>query len=317
MPKHTVGFVYVLSNPAMPGLVKVGWTGKLTESRAKKLQTTGVPVAFNVEFRALTSKPEAVEAAAHEILANFRISSGREFFQVTATVATDAVRTALVEAAGLSAWDSDEEYMIADHDRVALTLEANDLFAVFSRPHLTARTTDLVDLWQAHADGDLLELMGTEDPGSTAGFSDGDPGGDVDPVAFLDPATKVANGTPFGRERLPAGTRLVWIRPNADGAAYRIAIFQTINQCQVIARTWDPQLDPHGRSLLLNTVTAELEQPGIIRTLQAVRQMAPPRNWSPRNPGPASDWALPAQQSRPPEYWMQQLHSPRNGRRNP
>ncbi|MGW6197287.1 GIY-YIG nuclease family protein [Kribbella sp. NPDC055110] len=317
MPKHTVGFVYVLSNPSMPGLVKVGWTGKLTESRAKKLQTTGVPVAFKVEFRALTSKPEAVEAAAHETLASFRVSSGREFFEVTPTAATDAVRTALVQAAGLSAWDSDEEYMIADGDRVALTLEANDLFALFSRPHLMARTTDLVDLWQAHANGDLLELMGTDDAGSTAGFSDGDPEGDVDPVPFLNPATKVANGTLFGRERLPAGTRLIWIRPSADGRACRIAIFQAINHCQVIARTWDPQLDDHGRSLLLNNVTADLEQSGIVRTVHAVRQMAPPRNWSPRDPVSTSDWALPAQRSRPPEYWMQQLDNPTNGRRNP
>jgi hypothetical protein len=70
VPKHTVGFVYVLSNPAMPGLLQVGWTGKLTESRARKLQTTGVPVVFTVEFRALTSMSEAVEAAAHQILAD-------------------------------------------------------------------------------------------------------------------------------------------------------------------------------------------------------------------------------------------------------
>lgn len=317
MPKHTVGFVYVLSNPAMPGLVKVGWTGKLTESRARKLQTTGVPVAFTVEFRALTSMTEAVEAAAHQILADSRVSSAREFFEISTTIAIEAVRTALVEAAGLNAWGGNEEYAIADRDRIALTLEANDLFAVFERPHLTARTTDLVDLWQAHADGDLLELMGTDDPGSTAGFSDGDYGGDVDPVPFFDPAKKVANGTPFGRERLPAGTRLVWIRPSTDGQDCRIAIFQTISHCQVIARTWDPQRDSHGRLLLLNVVTAELEQPGVIRTLQAVRRMAPPRNWSPRNPAPTSEWALPAQQSRPPEYWMHQLHSPGNRRRKP
>lgn len=62
MPKYTVGFTYVLSNAAMPGMVKVGWTGDLGEDRAKKLRTTGVPLPFTVEFVAETSFPEQVEA---------------------------------------------------------------------------------------------------------------------------------------------------------------------------------------------------------------------------------------------------------------
>jgi hypothetical protein len=173
VPKHTVGFVYVLSNPAMPGMVKVGRTRKLTESRAKELQTTGVPVACSVEFRALTSMPEAVEAATHEILAEFRVSSRREFFHVTPRVAIDAVRNALPQTAGLNAWEGNEEYMIADRDRVALTLEAHDLIAVFSRPHLTARTTDLVDLWLAHAHGDLLDRQLDPVPSPHPGLSRG------------------------------------------------------------------------------------------------------------------------------------------------
>ncbi|MDX2970036.1 GIY-YIG nuclease family protein [Kribbella solani] len=315
MPKHTAGFVYVLSNPAMPGLIKVGRTRQLTESRAKKLQTTGVPVPFTVEFRALTSKPEAVEAVAHKLLAASRVSLSREFFQISATVAIDAVRTALVDAAGLNAWADDEEYEI--DDRIALTLRANDLFAVFELPHVMAPTMDLVDLWQAHSDGDLLELMGTNDPGHTAGFSDADPGGDDDPVPFLVPTKKVANATLFGRERLSAGTRLAWIRPTADGHACQIATFQMLSHCQVTARTWDPQVDSNGWPILLNFVTTELERPGIIRTLKAVRRMALPRSWAPRNPDPTSDWALPAQQSQPPEYWMHQLQNPGIRRKSP
>jgi len=65
MPHYSVGFTYVLSNPAMPGMVKVGYSTRLAEDRAKELYTTGVPLPYAVEFGAATSFPEDVEAAVH------------------------------------------------------------------------------------------------------------------------------------------------------------------------------------------------------------------------------------------------------------
>ena len=44
------GLIYVLTNEAMPGLVKIGITGSDPNSRADQLYTTGVPVPFTVEF---------------------------------------------------------------------------------------------------------------------------------------------------------------------------------------------------------------------------------------------------------------------------
>jgi T5orf172 domain len=70
---YTVGFVYVLSNEAMPGIVKVGMTTKLAEDRAKQLRGTGVPLPFHVEFRSATSHPHDLE----EIGCSQR-SSGRQ-----------------------------------------------------------------------------------------------------------------------------------------------------------------------------------------------------------------------------------------------
>lgn len=61
MPKHTVGFVYVLSNKAIPEMVKIGMTDRLSENRAKELWRTGVPLPFKVEYRLLTSHPKKVE----------------------------------------------------------------------------------------------------------------------------------------------------------------------------------------------------------------------------------------------------------------
>ena len=39
-----------MSNPAMPGLLKVGFTTDTPDVRARELYTTGVPLPFKVEF---------------------------------------------------------------------------------------------------------------------------------------------------------------------------------------------------------------------------------------------------------------------------
>ena len=64
-PPHTPGFVYILSNPAMPGLIKIGKTRLDPADRAAQLQTTGVPAGFKVEYACRTPDPEVVEQAMH------------------------------------------------------------------------------------------------------------------------------------------------------------------------------------------------------------------------------------------------------------
>jgi len=45
------GWIYCLSNPSMPGILKVGMTDKTPEERAKTLFTTGVPSPRREFFR--------------------------------------------------------------------------------------------------------------------------------------------------------------------------------------------------------------------------------------------------------------------------
>jgi hypothetical protein len=77
-----VGYIYVLTNPAMPSMVKVGYTHENTAVRARQIFTTGVPKPFQIEFFFLTENVEAVEAAVHKALHPKRVSNGREFFSV-------------------------------------------------------------------------------------------------------------------------------------------------------------------------------------------------------------------------------------------
>ena len=46
------GIVYVLTNPAMPKLVKIGKTGRGVETRLNDLYTTGVPLPFECAYAA-------------------------------------------------------------------------------------------------------------------------------------------------------------------------------------------------------------------------------------------------------------------------
>jgi hypothetical protein len=75
--------VYVLSNPAMPSLVKIGRTiDDGAASRIAQLYTTGVPFPFVVEFACRVANPDEVERALHTAFAPQRVNSRREFFEI-------------------------------------------------------------------------------------------------------------------------------------------------------------------------------------------------------------------------------------------
>lgn len=75
--------VYVLTNPAMPGLVKVGKTTQLeVEDRMKQLFSTGVPVPFECAFACQVKDATEVEKALHFAFGGSRINPNREFFQI-------------------------------------------------------------------------------------------------------------------------------------------------------------------------------------------------------------------------------------------
>ncbi len=75
--------VYVLTNPAMPGLVKIGKTTQLeVENRMKQLYGTGVPVPFDCAFACQVKNATEVEDALHLAFGTHRINPNREFFKI-------------------------------------------------------------------------------------------------------------------------------------------------------------------------------------------------------------------------------------------
>lgn len=77
------GIVYVLTNPAMPGLVKIGITASDVEGRIRSLDNTSVPLSFECFYAAEVTEPSRVERAIHEAFGDHRIRKSREFFRIS------------------------------------------------------------------------------------------------------------------------------------------------------------------------------------------------------------------------------------------
>ena len=79
------GWVYALTNRSLPGLVKLGHTTREPEERAKELSdATGVPTPFKVLAFFWSCDPESDERRLHKHFAKKRVSTGREFFRISA-----------------------------------------------------------------------------------------------------------------------------------------------------------------------------------------------------------------------------------------
>ncbi len=75
--------VYVLTNPAMPGLVKIGKTTQSeVEERMKQLYSTGVPIPFDCAFACKVKDAGEVEKALHLAFGMTRLNPNREFFKL-------------------------------------------------------------------------------------------------------------------------------------------------------------------------------------------------------------------------------------------
>ena len=76
------GYIYVLSNPAMPGLIKIGYTTRDINERVSELSaSTGVPSNFEFEAVFVSPAAEADEYDIHEMLVAHRQGS-KEFFRL-------------------------------------------------------------------------------------------------------------------------------------------------------------------------------------------------------------------------------------------
>lgn len=88
------GYVYVMINSSMNGLVKIGKTEKDPEERAKELSTaTGIATPFTVVYKRMFNDCDKAEKNAHAILSErgYRVNNKREFFSIDISEAIDLI----------------------------------------------------------------------------------------------------------------------------------------------------------------------------------------------------------------------------------
>lgn len=105
VPEATNGYLYVLVNPAMPGLAKVGKTTRDPEARVAELSAaTGVPTQFFLVYKHPVADCGAAELWVHKELERrgYRLASNREFFRGP----VHEIVALIVESAGVTCIDS-------------------------------------------------------------------------------------------------------------------------------------------------------------------------------------------------------------------
>lgn len=84
----SAGIVYILSNAAMPGYVKIGLTQQNdVMERVKQLDNTSVPVPFECVYSARVPDCRRLERTLHFVFGENRARRSREFFTINADLA--------------------------------------------------------------------------------------------------------------------------------------------------------------------------------------------------------------------------------------
>lgn len=87
------GWVYIISNKAMPDILKIGYTERTPYIRAYELYNTGCPYPYKVDYAIYVDRPYEVEQKAHELQRENNV--GKEWFSCPHDVAVTTIRDAI------------------------------------------------------------------------------------------------------------------------------------------------------------------------------------------------------------------------------
>jgi len=77
-------WVYVLSNPTIPNMFKIGYTKNTPDERANQISnSTGVALPYKVEWAFHCYDGFGLEQEVHHKLDAYRVNNNREFFQIS------------------------------------------------------------------------------------------------------------------------------------------------------------------------------------------------------------------------------------------
>ena len=85
-----LGWVYILTNPAIKGLIKIGYSTRDPVIRAHEMKTTGVPHEFILQYDVLLYNPRKFEKEIHRKLESF--NEKKEWFGCTKEFAISTIQ---------------------------------------------------------------------------------------------------------------------------------------------------------------------------------------------------------------------------------
>ena len=98
------GIVYVLTNVAMPDLVKIGFTKNVDfkglKQRIQRLYTSGVPWPFDIHHAVKVANAPEAEGLLHNTFVDYQINPRREFFDVPPERVVSAMGLLLIGGGG-------------------------------------------------------------------------------------------------------------------------------------------------------------------------------------------------------------------------
>lgn len=121
----TKGYVYILTNPSMPGLVKIGKTTRSVSQRCHELWQTGVPTPFKVFSEIYSPDCHALERTLHAEFAEDRVSQSREFFVTDPYHANDSLERELREQVAMLAGEFLPGHNLVEDE---MTVETADIY---------------------------------------------------------------------------------------------------------------------------------------------------------------------------------------------
>ncbi len=85
MPKSKIGYIYIMTNPCLQNMVKIGFASDV-EARRKSLSTTALPYEYDV-YATYQTSGNLEDKKLHKMIDNLnsdlRVSKSREFFVMT------------------------------------------------------------------------------------------------------------------------------------------------------------------------------------------------------------------------------------------
>ncbi len=125
------GIVYLLTNPAMPNLIKIGFTANEdVKKRMAQIYNSGVPLPFECVYAARVSNHEKVEKALHTAFGPNRLNPRREFFEIDPAQAIAIIK--LLELEDVTPKVANEKEEVDEIDR-----EAGEAYAKKKRPRFS------------------------------------------------------------------------------------------------------------------------------------------------------------------------------------